>query len=247
MKFITPVARTTVTADVCRKLTSHLIRGDWTEGDRLPPERELCRLLGVGRASLREALKAMEIMGLIEGRVGEGTFVRERSAFLAQPLLWAIAGSEGTDVREILEARLTIEVALAGFAAQRSTAEDLEKIEGSLNDMADALDAPAAFLQADVAFHLAIAEAAHNRILLNAVHLIRNLMRHWITEALRVEGVAARAVEQHRTIYKAVSGRDAKKAQAAMAEHLRAMSEPYLRSREQAKPEAEKPQKPSGD
>ena len=81
--FLTPVDRTTLTGDVCRKLISHLVRGDWAEGDRIPSERELCEMLGVGRASLREALKALEIMGMIEVRVGDGTFVcrRSRSSF----------------------------------------------------------------------------------------------------------------------------------------------------------------------
>src|SRR5919205_4577340 len=91
--FVTPVKRTTLTRDVCIKLIGHLIRGDWSTGDRLPPERELCQQLGVGRASLREALKALEIMGMIETRLGEGTFVCARSEFLSRPLLWAIAGS----------------------------------------------------------------------------------------------------------------------------------------------------------
>ena len=226
--FLTPVARTTVTSDVCRQLTSHLIRGDWAEGDRLPPERELCRQLGVGRASLREALKAMEVMGLIESRVGEGTFVRGRSEFLSQPLLWAIAGSEGTDVREIIEARITMETALAGLAAERATAEDLQQIGCHLDAMAAAPEDRDAFLRADVAFHLAIAEAAHNRILLNAVHLIRNLMQQWIAQALRSGAdVAKEAMAQHEAIFLAIAKRNPAKARAAMELHLTRMSGPY--------------------
>src|ERR1700691_5827972 len=94
--FLTPVTRTTLTTDICRELVSHLIRGDWSEGERIPTERELCQQLGVGRASLREALKALEIMGMIEVRPGDGTFVCQRSEFLSRPLLWAIAGSAST-------------------------------------------------------------------------------------------------------------------------------------------------------
>ena len=66
--FLTPVSRSTLTADISRKMVSHLIRGDWSEGERIPPEAELRRQLGVGRTSLREALKALEIMGMIETR-----------------------------------------------------------------------------------------------------------------------------------------------------------------------------------
>src|SRR6202162_4234038 len=98
--FLTPIARTTLTADICRKLVSHLIRGDWSEGERILPERELCLQLGVGRASLREALKALEIMGMIETRLGDGTFVCRRSEFLSRPLLWAITGSDYSEAEE---------------------------------------------------------------------------------------------------------------------------------------------------
>ena len=83
--FLTPVTRTTVTADICRQLVSHLLRGDWTEGQRIPAERELCQQLAVGRASLREAMKALEIMGMIETRLGDGTFVCARSRVFVPP------------------------------------------------------------------------------------------------------------------------------------------------------------------
>src|SRR6202044_3551813 len=133
--FLTPVTRTTLTADICRKLVSHLIRGDWMEGDQIPPERELCQRLGVGRASLREALKALEIMGMIETRLGEGTFVCKRSDFFSRPLLWAIASSSEADARELIEARTLIEVELAGLAAERATTENLRQISEQLRNM----------------------------------------------------------------------------------------------------------------
>ena len=115
--FLTPVTRTTLTADICRKMVGHLIRGDWAAGERIPAERELCQQLGVGRASLREALKALEIMGMIETRLGDGTYVCDRSEFLSRPLLWAIASSSTTDPQELIEARKLIEVELTGLAA----------------------------------------------------------------------------------------------------------------------------------
>ena len=218
--FLTPVPRTTLTADVCRKLMAHLIRGDWLEGDRIPSERELCRRLAVGRASLREALKALEIIGMIESRVGDGTFVCRRSEFLSRPLIWAITGSTQSDLHEIIEARLTMEAALAGFAAERGTVEDLNEIGKYLDDMAAAGDNMGSFLEADLSFHLAIAQAARNQILLNAVQLIRNLMRQWSEEALGVEGTAALVLEQHKAVFLAIAKRDKEGARAAMSAHL---------------------------
>src|SRR6266852_4895256 len=152
---LTPVVRTTLTADICRKMVSQLIRGTWAEGDRIPPERQLGQLLGVGRASLREALKALEIMGMIETRLGDGTYVCQRSEFMSRPLLWAITSSSETEVHELVEARKLIETEMAGLAAERATAEDLKQIGIHLDRMELALDSPGDFLQSDIGFHLA--------------------------------------------------------------------------------------------
>src|SRR3954447_11675556 len=95
----TNVEGTALAGDIHRKLVSHLMNGDWTEGQRIPSERDICEQLGVGRASLREALKALEIMGMIETRPGGGgTIVRGRSQFFSRPLLWAIAGGADKDL-----------------------------------------------------------------------------------------------------------------------------------------------------
>jgi len=230
--FLSPVTRSTLTADICRKMVSHLIGGDWKEGDRIPPERELCQHLGVGRASLREALKALEIMGMIETRLGDGTFVCRRSEFLSRPLLWAITGNDVSQTQELIEARRLIEVELAGLATERATVEDLRLIGSHLDKMEANLDVLATFQDADVGFHLAIAEAAHNRILQNALQLIRNLMQQWIAKSLAKEGVAAEALEQHKQIFLAIAKKKPDVARALMRQHVDAMSE-RLREAEQ--------------
>jgi GntR family transcriptional repressor for pyruvate dehydrogenase complex len=229
--FLTPVARTTLSADICRKLVTHLVRSDWMEGDRIPPERELCQMLGVGRASLREALKALEIMGMIETRLGDGTFVCGRSEFLSRPLLWAITGSSPEDTRQLVEARCCLEVEMAGWAAERATDEELAVIARHLETMQTS-ENPTAFLEADLNFHLAIGSAGHNEIFINALHLIRNLMRQWIGRTLEVSGVIEVAVGQHCEIYEAIQSHDAAAARASMARHLNDMAK-YLLATEQ--------------
>jgi len=223
-RFLTPVTRTTLTADICREMVSHLIRGDWTAGERIPTEKELCMQLGVGRASLREAMKALEIMGMIETRLGDGTFVCHRSEFLSRPLLWAITGSSTSDSRELVEARRLIEVALAAFAAERATAENLKEIGKYLDEMELSLDNAAMFQEADINFHLAIALAAHNRILHNALQLTRNLMQRWIGHSLSHPGVAAKALWQHKEIFLAIEKKDPERAGTAMRRHLDQMA-----------------------
>ncbi len=227
--FLTPVTRTTLTADICRKMVGHLIRGDWAAGERIPAERELCQQLGVGRASLREALKALEIMGMIETRLGDGTYVCDRSEFLSRPLLWAIASSSTTDPQELIEARKLIEVELTGLAAGRATGEDLKHIGAFLDEMEGATKDATKFLVADVNFHLAVGQAAHNTILMNALHLIRNLLQQWISSSLKVQGVAPRALEQHRKIFVAIAKRNSASAREAMQVHLQDMARYLLK------------------
>ncbi|MEJ7608733.1 MAG: FadR/GntR family transcriptional regulator [Bryobacteraceae bacterium] len=222
--FLKPLPRTSLTTDICRRMIDHLVQGNWTEGDRIPPERELCRKLGVGRSSLREAMKALEIIGMIEMRAGEGTFICKRSDFLARPLLWAIAGSGVMEANELIEARKLIEVELAGLAADRATPDDLQQVGVHLDAMETSLDDSVAFMEADIAFHLAIGEAGHNRVLLNSLHLILNLMHQWVRTALEQKAVAATALEQHRAIFLAVAKRCPERARDSMRAHLDAMA-----------------------
>jgi GntR family transcriptional repressor for pyruvate dehydrogenase complex len=217
---LTPVVRTTLTADICRKMVSHLIRGVWSEGEKIPAERELCQTLGVGRASLREALKALEIMGMIETRLGDGTYVCNRADFFSRPLLWAIAGSSEADARELIEARTLIEVELAGLAAERATLEHLRQIGEQLKNMEKAKKNPQEFVQADVDFHLAIGQAASSRILMNALQLIRNLLQQWILSAVAVKGVPEKACAQHKRVLQAIENRDGAAARKEMRNHL---------------------------
>jgi GntR family transcriptional repressor for pyruvate dehydrogenase complex len=206
-------------------MVAHLIRGDWADGDRIPPERELCQQLGVGRASLREAMKALEIMGMIETRLGDGTYVCHRSEFLSRPLLWAITSSRATDLRELVEARSLIEVQLAGFAAQRANSDEVKEIRSHLDQMEASLDDNLAFQKADISFHLAVAAAARNRVLQNALQLTRNLIQGWIGQSLTHKGVAAQAFQHHKKIFLAIAKKNPEQARAAMRNHLDEMAQ----------------------
>ena len=221
---LTPVVRTTLTADICRQMVSHLMRGVWSEGEKIPAERDLCQQLGVGRASLREALKALEIMCMIETRLGDGTYVCGRSEFFSRPLLWAIVSGSEADVSELIEARLLIEVELAGLAAERATLEDVNELTALMDVMDKVRKSAEEFVQADVNFHLAIARAASNGILLNALHLIRNLLQQWIMSAVAIKGVPEKACAQHKRLLAAIRSGDGAVARKEMRRHLNAMA-----------------------
>jgi GntR family transcriptional regulator, transcriptional repressor for pyruvate dehydrogenase complex len=215
-----PIPRSTLTEAAFENLISHVVSGDWKAGDRIPPERELCQQLGIARTSLREALKAMELIGMLDSRVGDGTFVCERSEFLSRPLLWAFTGSDHLELRDIMEARTLLEEQIAGLAAERASDAEIEIIGHLVGTMGDCIKQGKSILEEDIKFHLAIAAAAHNQILQNAVQLLRNLMRQWIHFKLLIPNVPAKVLKRHETIYHAICARDPQRARAAMREHL---------------------------
>lgn len=223
-------------ATVVEQLLSLILSGEWKEGQRISPERELAQELGVGRASLREALKALELIGMVESRVGHGTYVCERVSFLSRPLLWAIVGDRLTRVDELVESRTVIECELAAFAATRAAPPDIIQIETQLVQMKKGLesDDTTLVLQSDLKFHLAIAQAAHNQILYNAVQMIRSLMFQWMLVTLHVPGVGRKVLLQHADIFEAIRAGNASLAREAMRTHVAELGNLLIRIRSAA-------------
>ena len=217
---IKPIHRTTLSEAAFENLIGHVVNGDWKAGDRIPAERDLSQQLGIGRPSLREALKALELLGVIESRVGDGTFVCPRTEFLSRPLLWAIAGTDQSEMQELTEARLVMEEAVAGFAAERGTDEELQRIQEAHWKMREAMDDPQRSTDADMAFHAAISAAAHNPILQHAVELLRNLIRPWILTTHKEPGTVATVKEEHEHIVAMILSRSSALARQAMRRHM---------------------------
>jgi GntR family transcriptional repressor for pyruvate dehydrogenase complex len=214
------VRRTTLTAAAFDQLISHVVNGSWKAGDRIPPERDLCQQLGIARTSLREALKAMELVGMVDSRVGDGTFVCPRSEFLSRPLLWAFTGTDHTEFQEIMEARIVIEESLAGLAAERASAQEIKAIAETIQMMQDSIARDEPILEADMAFHLATARASHNNPLANSVQLLRNLMRHWLFYKVLIPEVAPRILKRHVAVYRALAQHKPIAARRQMRLHL---------------------------
>src|ERR1700748_3085875 len=150
---VKPIQRTTLTEAAFEQLIAMVVNGNWRPGDRIPPERDLCQQFGIARTSLREALKAMELVGILNRRVGDGTFVCPRSEFLSRPLLWAFTGADHDELQDIMEARTIIEENLAGLAAERGSREAISSIGQAVQMMRDSIAKGDSILEADVAFH----------------------------------------------------------------------------------------------
>jgi GntR family transcriptional repressor for pyruvate dehydrogenase complex len=220
LKPVRVLPRTTLTEAAFEQLIAYVVNGTWKAGDRLPPERELCQQFGIARTSLREALKAMELVGMLDSRVGDGTFVCPRSEFLSRPLLWAFTGTDHEELVEIMEARTVVEEALAGLAAERASADEISAIKVTITQMREVIAAESSILEADMSFHLAVAAAAHNEVLRNAVQLLRNITRQWLKYKVQMPNVAAAVLKRHEAVYRAIASRKPKAARLAMRRHL---------------------------
>jgi GntR family transcriptional regulator, transcriptional repressor for pyruvate dehydrogenase complex len=215
-----PLERTTLSAAAFERLISNIVQGKWKAGEQIPTERVLCQQLGIARNSLREALKAMELLGMVDSRVGEGTFVCPRSEFLSRPLLWAFTGANQHELKNLLEARAMIEADLASMAASRVTVPQLRVIKGTVSLMERQIAAGESVVESDLAFHQAVGEAAHNEVMANAALLLRNMLKYWIHLKLMAPHICAHALERHVEIYEAIRKRDPQAARILMQEHL---------------------------
>ncbi|MGH2615809.1 MAG: FadR/GntR family transcriptional regulator [Thermomicrobiales bacterium] len=220
---VAPIRREPLAAEVARRLVDYLLSGGIEPGGRMPSERQLAEAFGVGRSAVREAIAALTLIGLIEVRHGDGTYLkRPDSPLLPQVVEWGLLLGEQRTI-DLVEARQLIEVDIAGLAAQRRTEEDLvdlsrilARMEWEARDGAEAK----AFVDADVEFHLRLAEAARNSALRDVLTSIQALLRAWIGRVI-AQGYRELSYAEHVPILEAVRAQDARAAEEAMDAHLR--------------------------
>ncbi|WP_308467062.1 FadR/GntR family transcriptional regulator [Rathayibacter soli] len=176
---ITQVKRISVVDEIVEQLTRRIISGDWAPGTVLPSLRTLAAETGVSMLTVREGIRTLQARGLVETRHGVGTFVRalDENERIAP---WMLGASEADEYLELIEARQVIESAIIRFAAQRRTDGQLLQLEEILARMRTAHTDGEAFLEADSEFHVVLAEAAHNRVLLRSMLAIRGPMRRFM-------------------------------------------------------------------
>jgi GntR family transcriptional repressor for pyruvate dehydrogenase complex len=230
---LVPVGRSeTITEAIAGQLIRLIMDGRYKPGDRLPSEFELAAQFKAGRGAVREALKALSIVGLVRVDRGKGTFVSEREAYLTRPL--SLGLKRDTNLRRLVEARKLIEVELAGLAAERTTPKRLQEMKSIIDLMANRTkpEQQEEYLELDLRLHFCIAGAADNFILTQFLTLLRNLMHEWISESLSLPGTAREALRDHRRIFAAIQRHQPKAARKAMEVHLMAMGKRFLGAEE---------------
>lgn len=205
---------------VATRLLDLFTSGAIAPGTRLPPERQLSARLEVGRSAVREALAALEILGIVEVRPGSGSYLRGTvSELLPQSLRWGVLLGE-RNTRELLELRSGLEIYVARLAATRLSDAELETLGQHLERMRSSLDDLKSFVKADLAFHHQIASSAENAVLLDLLQMVRSLLRVWVDRAVHDPVEAEIALREHELVFRALAGRDADAAASGMAAHM---------------------------
>lgn len=223
---------------VVRRLLDSFQGGQIRPGDRLPPERQLSASLGVGRSAVREALAALEILGVVEVRPGSGSYLRSTSSdLLPQTLSWGLL-LESQQTAHLIELRTTLEVATTRAAAERISDEGIARLATHLATMAENIDDIQALVEADMLFHVELGRAADNPPMTGVLQSVRALLRVGVDRAITEPGQAQQTLHQHELIHLAVAERDPDAAAAAMRVHMDSVARRILPTRREPAPAA---------
>ncbi len=206
---------------IVSQIEERIVAGELKTGDQLPAENELAKQFRVSRTAVREAIKALREKRLVEVRPGRGTFITNNapgSMRHSLGLLVKFGSSNGSG--DLVEVREMLEPEIAALAASRTTDEDIAAMQEAVDTMDTALDDADRFVEADLDFHLALAEATQNPLIPLLMDSIIDLLREERKRTGLVEGGLRRGQQHHKKILKAVMQRDARVARRTMQDHL---------------------------
>ncbi|HET9758874.1 MAG TPA: FCD domain-containing protein [Nocardioidaceae bacterium] len=220
-----PVTRPRLYEQVAQQILEWVRENDLHVGDRLPPERELATRLGVSRATVSQALVAMEVVGVVAVRHGDGAVLVESSG--TSKVVDALR-RHAQQLPDIIEAREALESKLAALAAVRRTDDDLARIDAALEVMAKDIAAGGRGVEGDELFHAAVTTAGHSALLQRLMGEISELVKETRIESLSQPERPRESLEGHRRIAAAIRDRDAAAATEAMRDHVERVSDVAL-------------------
>ncbi len=227
-----PVRRSKVYEEVAARIRRLIADGSLKPGDKLPAERELASMLGVSRTSVRDAIRTLEVTGLLEPRQGEGTIVRELSTKnLVAPLASALLTRRDL-LADLLAVRKMLEPPIAREAARHATPDEIRQMETILARQAAKVEAGSLTIDEDSRFHDVIARASRNQIVLKVVDVLMDLVREGRERSLQVKGRPQRSLRGHRQILEAIRRHDGDAAERAMLNHLEQIEEMLIPARQ---------------
>ena len=219
------VRKTRASEDIIEQVHDLITAGQLKVGDRLPSERDLAKQLQVGRSTVREAIRAMESLGILQVRPGEGTFLTTSPHEPRPDLPNANFFRTWDNQHKLFEVRKVIEPDLTSLAARRATTAHIQQMREALEEQDSLIKAGRNSIKADTTFHFLIAEAAGNDILLRLMDGLMDVLEETREAALKATGRPVRSLKQHRAILRAIEIRNASLAALRMVEHIEEMEQ----------------------
>lgn len=235
LQIIKPVRSSQNTEQVVARVYELIKHDDLQPGDRLPPERELAKQLGISRPALRAGLSSLISMGVLQSRQGSGTYIVDGPPGLDSEPLRLLAELHGFSYEHMFETRSILEVGAAGLAAERATGEEMATMAEEIAEMFASLNDPQQFLVHDMAFHRAVASASGNPTLATLVEMVSVILYERRRDTIERAHDFNEALDLHRRVYRAIRNHKPEEAREAMREHIvRAQKAFALEEKQQA-------------
>jgi GntR family transcriptional repressor for pyruvate dehydrogenase complex len=216
----TAVRRTRLFEGVAQQIQHLIVEGQLRTGDLLPPERELAERFGVSRGSVRDAIRTLELVGLVVPRQGEGTVVADVSPEAVVAPIASVLTRKRELIEELLDVRKMIEPPLAARAALRATPEDIARLEDVLRRQTEKVRRGEPAVEEDTEFHYQIALAARNSVVRRVIDVLMRLLRETRARSLQTQGRPERSLAGHRRVLEAIKRRDPAGAERAIRRHV---------------------------
>jgi len=229
-RLITPIKKTRVAEEVADRIRVLMLDGTFPPGEPLPSERHLAERFGVSRGSIRDALRTLETIGLLETRHGQGTFPHELSVDRLVAPLASVMAYRADLQDELLDVRRMFEPAVARVAALRATDEDLADLQRILETQRQKLKTGQSAIVEDTAFHAILARSTRNRVVMSIMATLNDLLVDSRTQSLLQKGRPARSIDGHEAVVAALRRRDAEGASQSMYNHIDQIADLQLHS-----------------
>lgn len=234
---IEPIKKSAVAEEIAGRLLTMIKNRQLSPGEKLPPERELAGMLDVSRPSLREALRALAMMNVLEMRQGDGTYISSLDTEqLVEHLDFVLALDDSTFI-QLFEARKIVEAGIAGLAAGRITPTQIAALEALQNKSRSSIADPDAFLEVDLEIHNTITQAAGNPFLKRFILSLSSISLASRVRTVNIPGVIQQAASDHHAIISALKAGDGDAAAQAMLIHLNNVEESFVDQTRSGNPE----------
>ncbi len=216
---ITPIKRINMSDKVFQQLRDLILRGKWKHGEKIPSENELSEQFGVSRVTVRNALQRLNSIGMIETRLGEGSFVKSSGMenFMSEAMLTTYLYH--LDINEVLDYREMLEPVITGLAVSRATKEDINELKRIFSDMQESINDIHGFADLDLSFHFKIAEITRNSLVIATFQTLREIMSATMKDTVKKLDTKI-GIPYHNDLIAAFDAKDAKRAENTMREHI---------------------------